>query len=50
MYYTDPDSGKKDPNQDVLMNLYFGVEDYWKMNHLLDIAKDLRQKKVLDKR
>jgi len=29
------------------MNIYFGVQDYWKMDYLLAILKDLMKKKKL---
>jgi len=32
------------------MNVYFGIEDYWKFNILKDISGDLKKKKILVKK
>jgi len=32
------------------MNIYFGIQDYWKMNILMDISKELKKKKIIQKK
>jgi len=48
--YEDPETMRKDKNQNNIMNIYFGIEDYWKFHILNDISKDLRKKKILSKK
>jgi hypothetical protein len=38
----DPATGKSDVNQNKLFSLYIGIDNYWKMNVYLDIAKLLK--------
>ena len=48
--YINPQNGKKDVNQNNIMNVNIGVDSTWKMDHLLDIAKDLKKKKMYMKK
>ncbi len=45
----NPDTATPDKNQNELMNVYFGVEKYWKLNMLLDIAEDMKKRMRLNK-
>lgn len=48
--YQDPFNAKPDENQNNVMNVYFGMDEYWKMKILLEISQLLKQKKILQKR
>jgi hypothetical protein len=39
-----------DINQNKVFNIYIGINNYWKMNVYLDIAKLLKRKKILVKK
>ena len=45
--YQDPYKAITDENQDNVMNVYFGMDEYWKMKILLEISQLLKQKKIL---
>ena len=47
--YINPETLEVDQHQNSIMNIYFGVDNYWKMDIFLDIAADLKQKKFLMK-
>ena len=32
------------------MNIYFGIQDYWKINILTDISKQLKEKRIIQKK
>ena len=46
----NPETATPDKNQNELMNVYFGVSKYWKLNKLLDISKDMKKRLKLRKK
>ena len=48
--YTNPDTQQRDLNQNNIMNIYFGMNEYWKMNVLLQISEILKEVKTYQKR
>ena len=44
--YTNPDTQQRDLNQNNIMNIYFGMNEYWKMNVLLQISEILKEVKT----
>ena len=43
------ETGEPDKNQNELMNVYFGVTEYWELNKLLQISKNYEQSMKLKK-
>lgn len=48
--WLNPQNGKKDTNQNLIMNVNIGVDSTWKMTSLLAIAEDLKVKKMYAKK
>jgi len=46
----NPETATPDKNQNELMNVYFGVAEYWKLNKLLDISKNMKKRMKLRKK
>ena len=40
----NPETATPDKNQNELMNVYFGVAEYWKLNKLLAISKNMKKR------
>ena len=47
--YLNPADASLDQNQNNLMDVYIGLDSYWKIDSLLDIAADFKRKKILKK-
>ena len=43
----NPETATADLNQNELMNVYFGVSEYWKLNKLLEISKNMNERMKL---
>ena len=44
--YQNPDTQTKDIFQNNIMNIYFGMNEYWKMNRLMQISDILKEVKT----
>ena len=45
----NPETATPDQNQNELMNIYFGVKEYWSLNKHLAISKNMKKRMKLRK-